>query len=64
MKTVEVKWQDACSYAGWVESMSLVNWIEDGSRGICWSTGYLFAEDEDFVVLVGGMSHGDRKSVV
>jgi hypothetical protein len=55
MRTVEVKWQDAVGTGQWKIDSDLIKWIEDDSKGITWHTGYLFAEHDDFVVLVSGM---------
>lgn len=54
MKTVVVKWTDAVGKAGWQKAMDVAEWAEDEGRGICWNTGYLFGENEDWVVLVSG----------
>lgn len=56
MKTVEVKWHDARGQTGWHKAMETVNWAEDDSNFVVWSTGYLFGEQEDWVVLVSGVS--------
>jgi hypothetical protein len=53
---VEVKWMDACGTSGWKDATDIVDWMEDETTGLCWHTGYLFAESDDYLVLVAGHS--------
>jgi hypothetical protein len=55
MRTVEVKWADAVGTTNWKSAEDLVKWIEKPDKGVTWHVGYLFAENDDFVVLVAGV---------
>jgi hypothetical protein len=55
MKIVEVKWLDATGTSGWKKVDDLIAWMEDDEKGVTWHVGYLFAEDDNYLVLVAGL---------